>query len=119
MGIQHRGLSPQQTMKFRKPSLKNTRLDRKRLVLFLLSFSAVVGLQTVLYWWGMRAIENEPRSLLESFGIVIQSLTTTGYGQDDAFRSIVDDDFTSSGNEDIIVVGTHDAVTEFSAKYTS
>lgn len=62
--------------------------QRKRLVMYLLSFVLVVGIQTLCYWLGMRAFEDEPRSLLESFGVVIQSLTTTGYGQDAPWESL-------------------------------
>jgi Trk K+ transport system NAD-binding subunit len=37
---------------------------------------------TVAYDAGMSLFENRPRSLLDSFEVVLQTLTTTGYGQD-------------------------------------
>ena len=37
---------------------------------------------TLAYDAGMTLLENRPRSLLESFEFVMQTLTTTGYGQD-------------------------------------
>lgn len=69
-------------MEYREASLSARLLENERLVLYLLSFVVVVLAQTVLYWWGMANLEGEPRSLQESFGVIIQSLTTTGYGQD-------------------------------------
>jgi len=69
------------------PSLGQWLYRRRRLVLYLLSFVLIVAVQTLLYWWGMRTFEGEPRTLLESFNIVIQSLTTTGYGQDAPWNS--------------------------------
>lgn len=60
---------------------------RWRLVVYLLSFVVIVAVQTVLYWWGMAALENDPRTLLESLNVVVQSLTTTGYGQDAPWES--------------------------------
>lgn len=53
-----------------------------RVVAYIGSFLVVVAVQTGLYWWGMAALEGDPRTVLESVGIVTQSLTTTGYGQD-------------------------------------
>lgn len=68
-------------MRYENPAFLE-RERRRRLVLYLLSFVAVVCAQTVAYWWGMTTLEGEPRSLLDSLGVVVQSLTTTGYGQD-------------------------------------
>ncbi len=53
-----------------------------RVLAYVGSFLVVVAIQTGLYWWGMATLEGEPRTVLESLGIVTQSLTTTGYGQD-------------------------------------
>lgn len=69
-------------MKYPMHSPRRWLQRNSRLIIFLGSFFTVVGIQTVLYWWGMRTIEGDARSLLESLGITIQSLTTTGYGQD-------------------------------------
>lgn len=69
-------------MRLRRTSILGVVKRRKRLVLYLLSFVGIVVLQTVLYSWGMARFEGEPRTLQESFSVVIQSITTTGYGQD-------------------------------------
>jgi Trk K+ transport system NAD-binding subunit len=53
---------------------------------------AVVGslvVFTVAYDAGMTLIEGRPRTLLESFEVVMQTFTTTGYGQDAPWRSPV------------------------------
>lgn len=69
-------------MKYKNPTVIGRLRRRWKLVVYLLSVIVVVTVQTGLYWWGMAALEGDPRSLLDSFGIVVQSLTTTGYGQD-------------------------------------
>lgn len=56
---------------------------RRRLVRAYV-FTVVVSVIafTLAYDAGMTLFENRPRSLLESFEFVMQTLTTTGYGQD-------------------------------------
>lgn len=83
-------------MEYREPALLERVLENKRLGLYLLSFVLVVAVQTILYWWGMAILEGEPRSFQESFGVIVQSLTTTGYGQDAPW--------TSTGMQALIVV---------------
>lgn len=39
---------------------------------------------TLLYWLGMNHLEGEPRSLLKSLQIVVETFTTVGYGEDAA-----------------------------------
>lgn len=69
-------------MEYRGTSPGEWLLENRRLVLYLLSFLAVALVETLLYWWGMRTLEGRPRSVTNSVGTVVQSLTTTGYGQD-------------------------------------
>ncbi|AHG00865.1 hypothetical protein HALLA_09985 [Halostagnicola larsenii XH-48] len=47
-----------------------------------------VVLYTGIYRWGMAAFEGEPRSWYRAFEIVVQSMTTTGYGQDAPWESL-------------------------------
>lgn len=69
-------------MKYDNPSILTWLKRRKRLVTYVASYVVVIGVQTVLYAGGMAAFESEPRSLIDSLGIVVQSHTTAGYGQD-------------------------------------
>ena len=57
----------------------NTRQTARRYVIVLLS--SILAF-TVLYSVGMQVFENEPRSLLRSLQVVMQTLTTIGYGGD-------------------------------------
>jgi Trk K+ transport system NAD-binding subunit len=75
-------------MNLRHRTLLSVLRRRKRLVLYLLSFVGIVLLQTWLYKWGMARFEGRPRSFLDSFGVIVQSLTTAGYGQDAPWNSV-------------------------------
>ncbi|WP_394740399.1 potassium channel family protein [Natronococcus roseus] len=75
-------------MEFRKPSPFQWIGRNRRLVTFLLSFVVVVAVQTLLYRWGMAELEGRPRSLQDSLNVIVQSLTSTGYGQDAPWTSI-------------------------------
>ncbi|AHG04620.1 potassium transporter TrkA [Halobacterium sp. DL1] len=56
---------------------------RQRLLLwFAVGLVVLVSTYTTVYYWGMRALENEPRSLFQAFNVVIETMTTTGYGAD-------------------------------------
>ncbi|QLG49004.1 potassium channel family protein [Natrinema halophilum] len=59
-------------------SLWRSRRTRHYLVLVAVT---TVG-STLLYNYGMATWENDPQPLFRSLGIVIQSFTTTGYGED-------------------------------------
>lgn len=74
-------------MEFRQPSPFQWIVRNKRLVTFLFSFLVVVAVQTALYWWGMAELEGRPRSMLDSLNVIVQSLTSTGYGQDAPWTS--------------------------------
>ncbi|WP_339105998.1 NAD-binding protein [Haloterrigena salinisoli] len=57
--------------------------QRQRLLLiFLVSLVLVVLFYTVVYNWGMRALENRPQSIFRSFQTVVETMTTTGFGAD-------------------------------------
>jgi Trk K+ transport system NAD-binding subunit len=71
----------------RPRSLNDLRLrnltGRQRLVLaYAGGLAAVVLVYTVVYNAGMAAFENRPQSVFHSFQIVIETMTTTGYGSD-------------------------------------
>ncbi|WP_254761878.1 potassium channel family protein [Natrinema marinum] len=53
---------------------------------FVLVAVTTVG-STLLYNYGMAAWENDPQPLFRSLGIVFQSFTTTGYGEDAAWST--------------------------------
>ena len=56
--------------------------QRRRVFLYVGAFVTVVVAYTFAYSWGMATFEGEERSLLESFSIVVETFTTTGYGED-------------------------------------
>ena len=63
---------------------------RQRLVLaYALVLGVITVVYTLLYNYGMRTLEGEPQSLFRSFGTVIETMTTTGYGGDSPWSSPV------------------------------
>ena len=56
--------------------------QRRRLASYLLLVAAVVFGYTLLYSWGMATFEGESRSFFQSLGVVVETFTTTGYGED-------------------------------------
>lgn len=55
---------------------------RWRLAAYFAVVAAVIAVYTVLYQWGMAALEGRPRDFAAALQTVVQSMTTTGYGQD-------------------------------------
>ena len=56
---------------------------RQRLILvYAIGLVSVVTIFTVVYYWGMRTLEDQPRTILQAFNTVIETMTTTGYGAD-------------------------------------
>ena len=56
---------------------------RQRLLLvFVVGLTSVVLLYTVVYNWGMQALEGRPQSIFRSFQTVVETMTTTGFGAD-------------------------------------
>jgi len=57
---------------------------RRRAYYYLGAFAAVTILYTIAYGVGMAVFEDASRTLTESLLVVVQSFTTTGYGEDAA-----------------------------------
>ncbi|WP_232702784.1 potassium channel family protein [Halobacterium wangiae] len=56
---------------------------RQRLLFwFGVGLVLLVGIFTVVYYWGINNLENQPRSIFQAFNVVIETMTTTGYGAD-------------------------------------
>jgi Trk K+ transport system NAD-binding subunit len=66
------------------PVLSDVEISRRyRLVgLYFLGLVAMVFTFTVLYNTGMKVLEGDPQDIFHSFQIVIETMTTTGYGAD-------------------------------------
>ena len=61
---------------------------RNRLIAYyLVGIAALVTLYALLYNVGMATFEGEDQSLVHSFGIVVETMTTTGYGADSPWGS--------------------------------
>ncbi|MDS0475458.1 NAD-binding protein [Natrinema sp. 1APR25-10V2] len=72
------GLSPQNLTK------------RQRLLLtFVAGLSLTVLFYTIVYNWGMSALEDRPQSVFRSFQTVVETMTTTGYGADSPWSTPV------------------------------
>lgn len=52
----------------------------RRALYYLSAFLGVIVLYTVLFQWGMDALEGRPITLLDSLEFVVQTFTTVGYG---------------------------------------
>ncbi len=61
---------------------------RRRLGIYVGSLLVLLVLYTVAYRFGMASFESEPRNWVQAFEIVVQSMTTTGYGQDAPWQSL-------------------------------
>ena len=66
------------------PGMEQT---RRRGIYYVLSLLGALVLFTGLYKFGMGTFEGEPRTILESFQIVVETFTTTGYGEDAPWHS--------------------------------
>ena len=55
---------------------------RRRLVVYVASLFALLAVYTLTYRWGMAVLEGEQRTWYQALEVVVQSMTTTGYGQD-------------------------------------
>ncbi|MFB6125015.1 MAG: TrkA family potassium uptake protein [Halanaeroarchaeum sp.] len=61
--------------------------QRRRGVAYVALLLGVVAAFTLAYKYGMAIFEGEHRSLLASFQVVVETFTTTGYGEDAPWRS--------------------------------
>ncbi|SEV86811.1 potassium channel family protein [Natrinema salifodinae] len=62
---------------------------QRLLVIFVISLGLVVLFYTLIYNWGMRALENRPQSIFRSFQTVVETMTTTGFGADSPWATSV------------------------------
>ncbi|QFU82265.1 potassium channel family protein [Natronorubrum aibiense] len=62
---------------------------QRLLVTFVVSLGVVVLFYTLVYNWGMQALENRPQSVFRSFQTVIETMTTTGFGADSPWATPV------------------------------
>lgn len=60
----------------------------RRLAVYVGSLLVLIGLYTLAYRWGMATYEGESRTWYQALEIVIQSMTTTGYGQDAPWETL-------------------------------
>lgn len=60
----------------------------RRIAIYFGSLLLLVAAYTVTYRWGMATFEGEPRTWYGALEIVVQSMTTTGYGQDAPWESV-------------------------------
>lgn len=56
--------------------------QRRRFLTYVALVAVVIVLYTAAYWWAMEALEGRPRTLLDSLIVVLETLTTVGYGED-------------------------------------
>ncbi len=62
--------------------------QRQRLVVvYAVSLVSVVLTFTAVYYWGMANLEGRPRTPLQAFNTVIETLTTTGFGADSPWET--------------------------------
>ncbi|XGI83367.1 TrkA family potassium uptake protein [Halorutilales archaeon Cl-col2-1] len=62
---------------------------RRKAVLYILGIGAIAVFYSVIYSWGMSTFEGRERSLVHSFQVVVETFTTTGYGEDAPWSSPV------------------------------
>ena len=59
-----------------------------RLVAYFGSLLLLTAIYAAIYQWGMATLEGESRSWFHALEVVIQSMTTTGYGQDAPWETL-------------------------------
>ncbi len=60
----------------------------RRLAVYVGSLLVLISLYTLTYRWGMAVYEGESRTWYQSLELVVQSMTTTGYGQDAPWETL-------------------------------
>ncbi len=79
---------------------------RQRLVLaYGAGLVTVVLLFTVAYYYGMRTLEDRPRSIFQALNTVIETMTTTGYGADSPWTTPVMNVFVAMMQVTGVVIG--------------
>ncbi|AEN05326.1 TrkA-C domain protein [halophilic archaeon DL31] len=80
--------------------------QRQRLILvFFAGLTSIVLLFTSVYYWGMRTLEGNPRSIFQAFNTVIETMTTTGYGADSPWSSPLMNLFVAAMQISGVVIG--------------
>lgn len=87
--------------------LKPRNLTRRQrlLVVYLASLVTVILSFTLLYWWGMRTLEGDPRSPFQALNTVIETMTTTGYGADSPWETPAMNVFVATMQVSGVVIG--------------
>ncbi|MDZ7731566.1 MAG: NAD-binding protein [Natrialbaceae archaeon] len=62
---------------------------QRLLIAYVGSLASVILFYTIIYHWGMGALEDRPQSLFQSFQTVVETMTTTGYGADSPWETPV------------------------------
>ncbi|WP_331236184.1 potassium channel family protein [Natronorarus salvus] len=65
-----------------------------RIAVYIVIVAVIVSVYTALYWYGMAVYEDRNLSLAAALQTVVQSLTTTGYGQDAPWETTIMNLFT-------------------------
>ena len=79
---------------------------RQRLVLvYFIGLVSIVLLFTGLYYWGMRSLEDRPRSIFQALNTVIETMTTTGYGADSPWLTPTMNVFVATMQVTGVVIG--------------
>ncbi|WP_136717513.1 potassium channel family protein [Halorientalis salina] len=78
---------------------------QRLLVVYALGLSTVILSFVVLYYWGMRTLEDRPRSIFQAFNTVIETMTTTGYGADSPWTTPLMNMFVAGMQVTGIVIG--------------
>ncbi|MEY7850807.1 TrkA family potassium uptake protein [Natrarchaeobius sp. A-rgal3] len=60
----------------------------RRIAVYVGSLFLLIGIYTLAYRWGMATYEGESRTWYQALEIVVQSMTTTGYGQDAPWETL-------------------------------
>lgn len=55
---------------------------RRRFLIYVALVAVAILLYTTAYAWAMHALEGRPRTILDSLIVVLETLTTVGYGED-------------------------------------
>ena len=55
---------------------------KRRFLYYIAAFVGAILVYTLLYTWAMATFEGETRSLFDSLLVVVETFTTTGYGED-------------------------------------
>jgi len=78
---------------------------QRLLVAFGVGLVALVLSYTLVYQWGMRTLEDRPRTIFQALNTVIETMTTTGYGADSPWETPAMNLFVAAMQVSGVVVG--------------